>query len=267
MTRISRHLKPGQQAPGNREGEADAGSGGFGTTVAARAQRIAEGYSLLRSVLVAFVMLVALSVFVGRLYVIPSGSMEPTLHGCEGCTNDRIAVQKLSYTFGQPHAGDVVVFAAPPSWNGQWSAQRSHNVVIRGAQNVLAGAGLIASTENILVKRVIATAGSVVKCEEGDPGVMVDGHAIASHFVLDPPAYPVDPARGSAACGGEYFGPVQVPADHVWVMGDNRTNSADSRAHLGDEHQGAVPVDNIRGKVAAVVFPPTRLGTVEHADL
>ena len=214
-----------------------------------------------------FVLLVLLQAFVGRMYVIPSASMEPTLHGCTGCDNDRIAVQKMSYYFHDPDPGDVVVFEGPESWNTEFEVQRSDNVLVRGAQNALASVGLLPNGENILVKRVIATEGQTVKCEEGDSAVMVDGAPIDQSFTLDPPEIPVDPGSGSQACGGEYFGPVTVPEGNMWVMGDNRTNSLDSRAHIGDHLQGTVPVDNVRGKVEAVVLPVSRFGGIDDPDI
>ena len=119
-----------------------------------------------------FVLLVLLQAFVGRMYVIPSASMEPTLHGCTGCDNDRIAVQKMSYYFHDPAPGDVVVFEGPESWNTEFEVQRSDNVLVRGAQNALASVGLLPNGENILVKRVIATEGQTVKPQEADAATL-----------------------------------------------------------------------------------------------
>ena len=106
-----------------------------------------------------------------------------------------------------------------------------------------------------------------MSCQAGDPAVMVNGKPIDQSFVLDPPEIPVDPSVGSRECGGEYFGPVTVPEGNLWVMGDNRTNSLDSRAHLGDNLQGTVPVDNVRGRVEAIILPLSRWGGVEHPEI
>lgn len=204
-----------------------------------------------------------LQTFVGRVYMIPSQSMEPTLHGCAGCTGDRIFVDKIGYRFGDPEPGDVVVFKGTESWNQGFVSQRSENDVVRTLQNLGSYVGLVAPDENDLVKRIVATGGQTVSCQADDPAVMVDGEPIDQSYTLDPPAYPVDPETGSEACGGPYFGPLTVPEDSYFMMGDNRTNSADSRAHIGDEFQGTIPEENIRGKVQAVIFPFNRIGGVE----
>ena len=208
------------------------------------------------------------NIFVGRLYLIPSESMEPTLHGCEGCTNDRIFVNKLAYLGGkEPKPGDVVVFVGEDSWNMTYVSQRSDNGLIKGLQNAGSMIGIIAPDENALVKRVIATGGQTVQCRPGDPGVMVDGKKVDDSYTMSPLVNPVDPTTGSDACQGEYFGTITVPDDHLWLMGDNRTNSLDSRGHVGDEHQGTIPVENVVGKVSARVLPIDRIGGVAHLDI
>lgn len=215
-------------------------------------------------IVVTLLILGAFNTFVGRLYLIPSESMEPTLHGCAGCVPDRIFVNKLAYGEGEsPTPGDVVVFVGTDSWNTSYVSQRSDNRVIRGIQNAASYIGLVAPDENTLVKRVIATGGQTVRCQAGDPGIMVDDKPLKEPYINSPPVNPVNPSTGSDECGGEYFGPVTVPQGNIWVMGDNRTNSLDSRGHMGDEFQGTIPVDNVVGKVVAIVLPFDRIGTVK----
>ena len=96
---------------------------------------------------------------------------------------------------------------------------------------------------------------------------MVDGKKVDDSYTMSPLVNPVDPTTGSDACQGEYFGPITVPDDHLWLMGDNRTNSLDSRGHVGDEHQGTIPVENVVGKVSARVLPIDRIGGVAHLDI
>ncbi|GAB89313.1 signal peptidase I [Gordonia rhizosphera] len=214
-----------------------------------------------------------LQTFVGRQYVIPSESMEQTLHGCTGCTNDRIVIDKITYRFGDPSPGDVVVFKAPSeSWDGAWMSPRSDNAVVNGMQDVLSWFGFAPPDENDLVKRVIATGGQTVECRNAENvGVKVDGKPLAEPYV-DKALQAQDVAAGNIlaatpdgqpnSCYGPDFGPVKVPEGNVWVMGDNRANSADSRFHMEDEYHGTVPISDIRGKVRFIIYPFSRIGGV-----
>ncbi len=219
-------------------------------------------------ILVALVLSFLLQTFIARVYLIPSESMEPTLHGCNGCTGDRIVVEKLSYDFGDPHPGDVVVFLGPPSWSNDYKSIRSSNVVIRGLQNVGSIFGVVPPDENDLVKRVIATGGQKVECCDAQGRVMVDGKPLDEPYIVnDFPFTPGTVTCDTALKSGRCFGPVTVPDGNLWVMGDNRNNSADSRYHVGDDLQGTVPVDNVKGKAVFIVLPPGRMGTVSSPDI
>ncbi|MFT4042036.1 MAG: signal peptidase I [Gordonia sp. (in: high G+C Gram-positive bacteria)] len=212
-----------------------------------------------------------LQTFVGRQYVIPSESMESTLIGCQGCTNDRIVIDKLSYRFRDPRPGDVVVFKAPTSsWDDEWISPRSSNPVVHAIQDGLSWFGFAPPDENDLVKRVVATGGQTVQCRNADGrGVTVDGKALHEPYI-DKSLQVRDVAAGESAstdgkvtsCYGDDFGPIKVPAGNVWVMGDNREYSADSRYHVEDEFHGTVPVSDIRGKVIWVIYPFSRIGGV-----
>ena len=210
--------------------------------------------------------------FVARPYLIPSESMEPTLHGCTGCVGDRIMVDKISYRFGSPHPGDVIVFKGPPPWNTGYKSIRSNNTVLRWAQDALSFIGFVPPDENDLVKRVIAVGGQTVQCR-ADTGLTVNGKPLKQQF-LNPATMMADPTV--YPCLGSEFGPVTVPQGRLWVMGDNRTHSADSRAHCtsipsdalkgllctGDPMSGTVPVSNVIGKARFIVWPPSRWGGV-----
>ena len=154
--------------------------------------------------------------FVARPYLIPSESMEPTLHGCAGCVGDRIMVDKLTYRFSKPEPGDVVVFKGPPSWNIGYKSIRSDNPVIRTLQNALSFVGFVPPDENDLVKRVIATGGQTVECR-ADTGLTVDGKTLHEPY-LDPTTMMADPAV--YPCLGNEFGPVKVPEGPA--VGDGR---------------------------------------------
>lgn len=214
-------------------------------------------------VVVALVLSVVLQTFVARVYLIPSQSMEPTLHGCAGCTGDRILVDKLTYRFTDPKPGDVIVFRGPESWDKEFSSNRSSNTFVRGLQEVGSFVGLVAPDENDLVKRIIATGGQTVQCLPGDEGVKVDGKLLNEPYLMNPPS----PLPGAnTPCQGRNFGPITVPDGNVWVMGDNRTDSADSRYHIGDELQGTVPESNIIGKARWIVLPFSRIGSISSVN-
>ncbi|MGH3522191.1 MAG: signal peptidase I [Mycobacterium sp.] len=226
--------------------------------------------------LIALVLYYVMLTFVARPYLIPSESMEPTLHGCSGCVGDRIMVDKVSYRFGAPHPGDVIVFKGPPSWNVGYKSIRSHDRAVRWLQNALSFVGFVPPDENDLVKRVIAVGGQTVQCRN-DTGLTVDGKRLTEPY-LDPATMNADPA--GYACLGNEFGPVTVPYGRLWVMGDNRTHSADSRAHCtsvppdamnglvctGDPMSGTVPIDNVIGKARFIVWPPSRWGGVRSVN-
>lgn len=219
-------------------------------------------------IVVALLLTFLLQTFIGRVYLIPSESMEPTLHGCAGCTGDRIVVEKISYSFGDPKPGDVIVFHGPPSWNGDYRSIRSDNPVIRTLQNVGSIFGVVPPDENDLVKRVIATGGQTVQCCDEQGRVQVDGKSLNEPYIeFDFPFVPGAQDCTTTPRSGRCFAPVKVPDGNLWMMGDNRSNSADSRYHGGDELQGTVPVDNVRGKAVLIVLPPGRWGTVGSPDI
>jgi signal peptidase I len=225
---------------------------------------------------IALVLYYVMLTFVARPYLIPSESMEPTLHGCSGCIGDRIMVDKVTYRFGPPHPGDVIVFKGPPSWNLGYKSIRSHEAAVRWLENALSFIGFVPPDENDLVKRVIAVSGQTVQCR-ASTGLTVNGARLNETY-LDPATMSADPAV--YPCLGSEFGPVTVPQGRLWVMGDNRTHSADSRAHClsdpadamkgllctGDPVSGTVPVGNVIGKARFIVWPPSRWGGVHSVN-
>ena len=174
------------------------------------------------------------SLFVQAFYI-PSPSMEPQF-----VKNDRILVQKVSYWGSAgPHRGDIVVFADPGGWLDASETQAPDSPVAR----VLELFGLY-PTGGHLVKRVIGVGGDEVKCCDAQGRITVNGVPLNEKSYL---------ARGEKPSMINFD--IKVEPGYVWVQGDNRSNSADSRVHLGDPGGGQVPVDDVVGKVFAVVWP------------
>jgi signal peptidase I len=207
-------------------------------------------------ILTALVLTFLIQTFLARVYVIPSQSMETTLHGCTGCTNDRVLVDKLTYRFTEPHPGDVVVFKGPDSWgdNPEFEATEPSNAFAKGLRQFGSLVGLAHPDERDFVKRVIATEGQTVQCCDERGRVLVDGKP------LDEPYVYFETGRGSIQ---ETFAPVKVPPGHLWVMGDNRNNSSDSRRHVDDGSSGTIPIGNVIGKARVIVLPPSRWGGID----
>jgi signal peptidase I len=210
------------------------------------------------------VAVVVKALFVQAFYI-PSESMEPGLQGGPSvATDDRVLVEKPSYWLaGTPQRGDVVVFSDPGSWLGVDESEGPDNILGKG----LAIIGLYPEGGH-LVKRVIGVPGDVIECCDKQGRLMVNGVAID-----EPYARPSETKCGRPNKEGECFGPMPgtrqwevgpVPEGSLFVMGDNRANSADSTVHMctGRETDCAlvpwVPEDNVVGKVVALGWPLDR---------
>jgi signal peptidase I len=201
---------------------------------------------------IAVVLALLINTFLVKAFFIPSGSMEQTLHGCAGCSGDRVLVNKVTYRLHDPRPGDIVVFKGPESWAPEIVPQEPGNPVQRALRAVAGTFGVATPGEKDFVKRVIAVGGQTVQCCDEQGRVMVDGRALDESYV-----YSSDPNFDELP-----FGPVTVPAGRLWVMGDHRDESADSRAHFNDADQGTIPVDNVIGKAFVIIWPVSRWATL-----
>lgn len=192
---------------------------------------------LLLVIVVALMVSAFVRAFVAQAYFIPSGSMEQTLQ-----EDDWIVVSKLSSRFGAVEPGDVVVFADPGTWLPDVAA--STNPVRRAMEFVGVAPN---SAEGDLVKRVIGVGGDTVTCCDAKGWVEVNGVAIEEPY-LYPGNRPGDAPEG---CSGEFE--IAVPAGYLWVMGDHRAVSEDSRCQKDLEK--FVPLDNVQGRTVAVIWP------------
>ncbi|GAA4546138.1 signal peptidase I [Amycolatopsis samaneae] len=206
---------------------------------------------------IALVLTILIQSFLAKVFLIPSGSMETTLHGCTGCTNDRVLVDRVTYDFTDPSPGDVVVFKGPESWSThEIASQESSNIVVKALRGLGSLVGFAPPDEQDFVKRVIATGGQTVQ-GDAQGRVLVNGKALDEPYVH---------WEGEILQDRQQFSPVTVPAGSVWVMGDNRNNSCDSRCQGGGGLNGVVPVDNIIGKARVIVLPPSRWGGITDHD-
>lgn len=204
--------------------------------------------SFLREIAIILVSALVLSwvikTFLAQAFFIPSASMHDTL--LEG---DRVLVSKLAPGPLDIHRGDIVVFADPGGWLPQ-SDEYSTNTF----QNVLIAMGLMPQqSEDYLIKRVIGMPGDHVVSAGGGAPIEVNGVAIDESSYLAPGAAP----------SAKPFD-ITVPDRSMWVMGDNRDQSADSRAHLTEPGGGAVSIDDVVGVAFVKLWPADRLGLLRN---
>ncbi|GAB3864317.1 hypothetical protein GCM10028801_33270 [Nocardioides maradonensis] len=220
---------------------------------------------------------IVVKAFFLQAFYIPSASMVPGLQGGPGYPqNDRVLVEKPSYWFGRsPQRGDVVVFSDPGGW-----LPASEDVSPTGVQGLLSKVGLYPSGGH-LVKRVIALPGDTVHCCTRQGELEINGTPVDESAFLnqdpgpgecDAPLSPSLTARGTpfAAPCDWTLGP--IPSGQLFVLGDNRSNSEDGRAHLcrpADEGCGNVqfvPERDVVGKVFALVWPRSRWTWIGRAQ-
>lgn len=172
---------------------------------------------LLMTILGTLVLAVVIRLFIAETYEVPSGSMLETIQ-----LGDRLVGEKVTLHWQAPVPGDIVTFNDPD------------------------GSG------STLIKRVIATSGQVVDLSDGY--VLVDGVPLNEQYVQGKPSYALDGHAANLSENVSY--PYTVPEGHVWVMGDNRTNSLDSR------YFGAIPVSSVTSKALFIYWPISDMGAL-----
>jgi signal peptidase I len=229
----------------------------------ARAPGRAEGAKRARSfwrdlviiVIAALVLTIVLKAFVVQVFAIPSGSMENTLQ-----PGDRVLVSKLVYRFRDIARGDVVVFSGQGSW-GPDAPPPPGNPLVRFWDGVTNLVGISAPGTDY-IKRVIGVPGDHVACCDARGRVTVNGVPLSEQSYVHP---------GDAPSQVPFS--VTVPPGRLWVLGDNRANSDDSRYRRDDPGSGTIPESAVVGRAFVIIWPPSRIGdlpipaTFEQAGL
>lgn len=199
---------------------------------------------------IALVLALLIKTFLVQAFSIPSDSMQNTLQ--EG---DRVLVDKLTPWFGsEPERGEVIVFHDPADW-----LAGEPTLDPNALQTFLSWIGLMPSAEEKdLIKRVIGVGGDTVECKGTGP-LKVNGKALNEPYV-----YPGNTPCSVDDNGGQFK--VEIPEGFVWVMGDHRQNSRDSRYNQGDKNKGMVPVDEVVGRAVVKAWPINRWDTLPVPD-
>jgi signal peptidase I len=235
----------------NGEQDAD-GKTGDAAARSLRRRRICKQMPLWQELplllLVAFGLAVLIRSFLLQAFYIPSGSMEHTL-----MIGDRVLVNKVVYDIRQPQRGEAVVFRGTDNWAPE--AQVSQTGFFGKIGRTLGGlVGVGQPSEKDFIKRIIGLPGDVVSCCDAQGRVMVNGQPLDEPYVTENSPLGEDPVQ--SRCGPRKFGPITVAPGNMWVMGDHRLVSQDSRC------QGQVPIKNIIGKAFVIVWPQDHWSTL-----
>lgn len=191
-------------------------------------------------VAIALILAVVIKTYAVQAFFIPSGSMENTLK-----VNDRVLINKLIYDFRAVHRGDIVVFNGDGTWN-PGPLPRPSNFFAEFADGFASMFGFGPAGE-IYVKRVIGVPGDHVACCDAQGRVTVNNVPLNERSYLYPGEEP-----------SQIRFNITVSEGHVWVMGDHRGVSEDSRYHLGSPGGGAIPESSILGRAFVIIWPPSR---------
>ncbi len=210
--------------------------------------------SLLRElpilVVVALVVSLLIKTFLVQFFFIPSGSMENTLQ-----IKDRVAVNKVPFISRDINRGDVVVFRDPAGWLPEISDSSSNKYIAKLKTGLVAVGVLPNPAKQYLVKRVIGVAGDHIVCCDKAGLLTVNDKAITEPYIF----------AGNKP--SEMNFDVTVPKGKIWVMGDHRGASADSRYHQEDVNKGFVPLTRVTGRVVAVIWPFKHVTLVPKIDV
>ncbi len=217
-------------------------------------------------VVIAFLLALLIKAFLVQAFYIPSGSMQQTLE-----LRDRVLVNKLVYDFRDIHRGEVVVFNGLDSFTPETEIAPPSNGVQRVLRAVAGAVGVGAPGEKDFIKRVIGVPGDRVACCSNGKVTVQPADGSAPVELDEPYVFEDDRMVFCAAGTGEASCPpgaegVLVPENRLWVMGDHRGSSADSRFHIDDENTGTVPQDKVIGRAFVIVWPLDRAALLRVPD-
>jgi signal peptidase I len=225
----------------------DSGSGG-GKSKAHRGKERSFWRELPILIIVALGLALLIKTFLIQAFYIPSESMENTL-----VPNDRVLVNKLAYRLGDVQRGDVIVFAGTDSWKEEVQIPEPSNAVTGVLRKAGELFGFAPIGEKDFIKRVIGVPGDKVRCCDTKGRVTVNGKPLQESAYLFPNDNPSDDPFT-----------VTVPAGRLWVMGDHRSGSSDSRWHQFDQAKGTIPIDHVIGRAFVVVWPLNRAAVLSR---
>ncbi|MFM8897510.1 MAG: signal peptidase I [Actinomycetota bacterium] len=193
----------------------------------------------------ALILSIVVKTFLVQFFYIPSGSMENTLQ-----VNDRVGVNKLGALFSEIKRGEVVVFRDPASWlSAPYDDSTGITKVLKDA---LVFVGVLPDpAKQYLIKRVIGVGGDRVVCCSPGGKIEVNGIEVDEPYIY----------AGNKPSDSTFD--VTVPEGFIWVMGDHRGASADSRFHTDDPNKGMVPLDKVTGRALFVMWPLKNMGVLD----
>lgn len=194
----------------------------------------------------ALIVSIVVKTFLLHFFYIPTGSMENTLQ-----IGDRIAVNKFGALFSEVKRGEVVVFGDPDKWLGEIQQSTDSKPIAMIKSGLITVGVLPDPAKQYLIKRVIGVGGDNVTCCDENEKLQVNGISIDEPYIYN----------GDKPSETKFN--VEVPQGFIWVMGDHRAASADSRYQTDSAHGGMVPLSKVVGRATFIVWPIKNIAIIE----
>ena len=197
----------------------------------------------------ALIVSIVVKTFLLHFFYIPTGSMENTLQ-----IGDRIAVNKFGALFSEVKRGEVVVFGDPDNWLGQAQQSNDPKPIALIKSGLITVGVLPDPAKQYLIKRVIGVGGDKVTCCDANEKLQVNGVSIDEPYIY------------SGDKPSETKFNIDVPEGFLWVMGDHRAASADSRYQPESANNGLVPLSKVVGRATFIVWPIRNIAIIEKGN-